>query len=621
MEFRVLGPLSVALDGVEIPLDGEKQRTMLAALLLARGRMMPDSRLSTLLWGLRPPATVTSQIYTYISRLRKRLGPGVELRRRHPGYVLDTRTARFDLTEFEQRAALGHGDLAAGQYESAAARLRSALDLWHGPALSNVAEFLESAELPALEEARMSALEGRIEADLELGRHARLVPELTRLVADFPLREQLRAQLMSALYRCARQADALAVHQEGRRLLREELGIDPGPVLRETYQSILTGGLAPVPPRRPGPRGPVTVGERAPAVPAMLPAAAPDFTGRDEHLADIVSVLRPAAGGAPRRHQRIVVTGMPGAGKSALAVRAGALSRAAFPGGQLYADLAAERGPADVLAAFLRALGHAPGDIPAALTERTRLYRAALAERSALVVLDNLDGAAADAYLRALLPGAGPCRAVITSRGPLTALEGTHVVRLGPFAAAEALGLLAAVAGAERVAREPEAALRIVESCGLLPLAVRVCGGRLLAQPHRRLDAFADRLADPARRLDELRLGGLDVRAALRSAWRGLGAEARRACAAVAALGTPDISAPAVAALLGTSPDEAEQALGAVVESRLLDVGSVDGDGRLRYRVHPLVQLSLLEQSRAQSSARPSARLSARPPLGEAVAA
>lgn len=240
LEFRILGPVEVHHDGVELPLDGSKPRTVLSALLIADNGAVSDARMSDLLWGHQPPATFNAQIYTYVSRLRKTLRKEGHIARRARGYELRLNTCSFDLREFEEKAALGQAALAANRYEEAARLLRAALLLWRGPALTGVSEHLADAEAPRLEEARIAALESRIEADLALGRHAQLLPELTRLVHQHPLQERFRAQLMTTFYRCDRQADALVLYEEGRRMLADELGIDPGALLRETHLAILT---------------------------------------------------------------------------------------------------------------------------------------------------------------------------------------------------------------------------------------------------------------------------------------------------------------------------------------------------------------------------------------------
>lgn len=240
MEFRILGPMEVREAGVEVPLDGVKPRTVLAALLLARGNFLSDTELRAMVWADHAPATMSAQIYTYVSRLRKALGPGTALVRRHPGYQLRPGAAAFDFAEFEALTARGQAALHADRYEQARRQLRAALDLWRGPALADVADPLAEAEGPRLEEARVCAVEALVEAELATGRHAAVLPELTRLVRQFPLRERFRAQLMTTLYRCGRQAEALDLYERSRRMLDDELGVQPGAELRAVHQAILT---------------------------------------------------------------------------------------------------------------------------------------------------------------------------------------------------------------------------------------------------------------------------------------------------------------------------------------------------------------------------------------------
>ncbi|UYQ64847.1 transcriptional regulator [Streptomyces peucetius] len=618
MDFKILGPVSAGLDGHAVALDGSKQRTTLAALLLADGKVMPDERLTAILWGWEPPATSTRQLYTYVSRLRTRLGTGVRLERQGPGYRMDIGDASLDWSGFRGLAGTGRADLLARRYEEAERRLAQALALWHGPALTGVTEHLRDAEGPLMEEARLTALEDHAEAALALGRHTDMVPALTRQVTRQPVRERLRGQLMTALFRSGRQADALAVYEEGRRALADELGIDPGPSLRALHQEVLTGTLAPpaaperrtvtlpAPPASPGPptapagRRTATEGTAAPEpertphpdgagrgvpIPATLPASPADFTGRVTETEEVVTALR-----GPHD---VVITGASGTGKSALALRAADRCRDDFPQGRLYADLRTAEGgpraPAEVLGWFLHALGVEPDRTPAALDERIQLYRTLLAGRRMLVVLDN---ASDDAQVRPLLPGGGACRTVVTGvRSHLASLEGTRLVRLGPLPPADAGRLLAAVAGPGRFTASPEAAARIAESCDRLPLALRIAAARLAAHPHWPAELLADRLARPERRLAELRLGSLDIRTGLRSVVDGLDPATGAALRVLAAADLSRLTAGDAAALLDTGPDAAEELLERLVDSQLLEAWSIDGDARLCYRFLPLVQL------------------------------
>lgn len=237
MEYRILGPVEFGRDGADITLGGAKPRTVLAALLLAGERVVSVDTLTEYLWGQHPPVTYPAQIHNYVSRLRKMLGPVIE--RRPPGYRLLLNGAHLDLAEFDAQAAAGRKALDAGRRAEAAMWLSTSLGHWRGPALAGVTEYLATAEAPRLEEARITVLERRIGLDLDLGRHGQVLPELAGLVRCHPMREGFRAQLMTAYYRCDRQAEALAVYDEGRRLLAEELGIDPGTAMRDVHRAIL----------------------------------------------------------------------------------------------------------------------------------------------------------------------------------------------------------------------------------------------------------------------------------------------------------------------------------------------------------------------------------------------
>ncbi|GAA3375604.1 hypothetical protein GCM10020367_44050 [Streptomyces sannanensis] len=597
MEFRLLGPVEARRDGILLPLAGAKIHTVLAALLLAGGRVVPDSRLSEFLWGWEPPATMSAQIYTYISRLRKQLGDGITIVRRQPGYALDAGDSWIDAVEYDRLDRLGREALDARHFEKASTLLTAALELWRGAPLANATEFLAEAETPQWGEAWSTTMVCRIEADLALGRHTELVPELTRLVAAHPLSERLRAQLMTALYRSSRQADALAVYRDGCTVLREELGIDPGPTLREVHRQVLDGDV-------PGPAvvraepGSVLVRPRRTPAPAMLPPDIPDFTGHALPLAEVVYELRGAsAASQSARHRRVVITGMPGSGKSALAVRAAHLLRTQFPDGQLYADLVrpdgSPRDPHEVLRVFLHTLGIPEQAVPRSLEECVRLYRGVLTDRRVLVVLDN---AVNSAQVRPLLPVGTRCRTILTSLMSTVAGEGVRLVRLHPLSTAESLGLLAAVAGRERLAAEPAAAAALVELCDRSPLALRICGLRLADRPQQQVSGLLARLAPAEHRLDELRHGTLDVRASLRFIHAALSPEARHTLGQLTLLPETEFSAAQTVPVLRRSERRAEEALEELADARLIDIAGVSPDRRLVYRFAPLVRLFAQEQ-------------------------
>ena len=311
MEFRILGPLEVLVDGREVPLGGDKQRALLALLLLHTNRTLSNERLIDELWGERPPATAAKTLQVHISRLRKALeqesgDDGAVITREH-GYELRTDSDDVDAHRFERLVGEGRSELAAGRSGHACSLLEQALSMWRGPPLREFAyQRFAELEITRLEELRTGAMEELIEAKLALGRHREVVGELESLIAEQPYRERPRAQLMLALYRCDRQADALQVYQDTRRKLVDELGIEPGERLRELERAILAQdpSLAFIEPA--GPRGDEV------GVPTPLSA----FVGRQRELSGLVGALDEAIGG---RGQLALVAGEPGIGKSRLA--------------------------------------------------------------------------------------------------------------------------------------------------------------------------------------------------------------------------------------------------------------------------------------------------------------
>ncbi|WP_435602542.1 BTAD domain-containing putative transcriptional regulator [Streptomyces sp. bgisy130] len=586
MEFQLLGNVVASNSRGQVALAGAKIHTVLATLVLAHGRIVSDSRLSRSLWGWNPPATMSAQIYTYISRLRSLLGDEADLTRGQAGYALQTDSPVIDVVDFERLARSGGEALRARRYTEADRDLRAALALWRGAALGNVTEFLADEQRPRLEEARAGSLEDRIETDLALGRHRQLVPELTGLVNSHPVRERLRAQLMTALYRCDRQGDALAAYHCGRKVLSDELGVDPGSLLHSTYLSVLNQELG----LPSGAGEPVVLGS-APApspAPDMLPPASHDVCGRQRELGTLLEELPPGGPGLPRR---FLLTGMAGVGKSALAVRAAHIARPQFPDGQLYADLTGVDGspkaPHDVLPLFLRALDDTdlrsgePDDL-------VRRYRTLTSGKRLLVVLDN---ACSDLQIDSLLPTGEQSAVLITSRAHLASAVGVRTTLLRPMPEDESLALLAAVAGPERIAAEEEAARKIVTYCAGLPLALRIAGARLAARPHWSVKMLSRRLAHRENRLRELSIGELSVAGSLRQSLERLSPHGWAALYALPLLGAECFRAEELAALLGLCAADAEEALEALVDARLLDLPAADDHGNPLYRCNELVRL------------------------------
>lgn len=589
MEFRILGPVGLwSDDGFELPLRGSKQRTMLAALLLARQRVLSDYQLGEMLWGKKVPKTYQAQIYTYVSRLRQHLPDDIQVVRQGPGYFLRIGPALFDYREFERLSRAGRNALRQANYEEAAELLRAALNLWRGPTLTDVTELLGEVERPRIEEDRMETLECRIEAELTLGRYDQLLSELVGLVRAHPLRERIRALMMAALYRSDRRGEAFATYQEGCRLLAEELGVDPGPTLRAAYQALLTEDVGRISPRTANQSIVVT---NQPARPAMLDPDVPDFVARTEQLEVVTSALRADPSTVTPRHPVTVVSGMCGVGKTTLALHAANLCRDEFPDGQLFVDLHGATGrplpPAEALAKMLGAFGFAEDSLPAGLDQRVHLYRSTLAGRRVLVVLDD---AATEEQVLPLLAGEPRCRVLVTTRFPLTTLSGQHTVHLDPFDAKEGMAMLNQIAGAGRVAAEPAAAECIVACCAGLPLAIRIAGTRLDMKRHWSFAHLAGQL-ESERRLDTLRLGHLDVRERVARGVQILDRQARTALLRLTLVDAPAFRHSATSAVLGVSDAVGEQITEHLLDLHLLEHAGLDEAKWHLYRFHDLVWL------------------------------
>jgi DNA-binding SARP family transcriptional activator len=607
MEFRLLGPVEAWTDGRELPVRGSLQRRLLAALLLRANRVVATERLIELLWGEEPPKTARADLQGRISNLRRVLDPGGDrLRFRPPGYALSVAPAELDLHEFTRLADEGRHRLAVGDVEEASRALAAALALWRGPPLDGVEGL--GGEAARLEERRLAALEDRIEADLRLGRHGTLVAELTALVAEEPIRERLRGHLMLALYRSGRQAEALAAFRELRGRLVEELGVEPSPPVQRLHERILATGPELDAPAEAAPSGVAPPSDDSPAppttgpapVPSQLPPAVWELTGRAE---EIVSLREPLLG-ADTADGPVVcaVSGKGGSGKTALAVRVGHELAPSFPDGQLYVNLRGmDAGSVldarEALAGFLRALGMDDARLPEAMAERSALYRSLLAGRRMIVLLDD---ATSERQVRPLLPSQPGCGAIVTSRVTLSGLETATQLRLDVLQQADAVRLLARLAGQERVAAEPEAAQEIARLCGCLPLGVLIAGARLAARHGWPLRVLAARLGDERRRLDELASGDLEVRASVELSYRGLDDRERRGFRLLGLLGLPDFAPWLLAPPLDGSVADAERMVERLADAQLLDFAGVDATGQVRYRFHDLVRLFARERAEAE---------------------
>jgi DNA-binding SARP family transcriptional activator/Flp pilus assembly protein TadD len=615
--FRILGPVEVRAGHGWTGIGAPKWRALLATLLLNPGQPVSTDRLIAELWGDQPPDRALNLVSVYVLRLRRLLGDpgGRVLTTRAPGYQLLLGPGDVDAGRFEALASQGRQALTAGNFRRAAELLGEALALWRGRALADVPPSeLVSAEAERLEESRLTALELRIEADLGCGQNAQLVPELRRQVSDHPLREGLWGLLIRALDAGGRHAEALAAYAQAREVIADELGVDPGPELQRLYQVLLTADMVVVPaapdPRPPAPAvAPSEAGaaaRQAPAttrrVPAQLPADLPDFTNREIHLQRLLRLVQEAQERDNPAMPVAVVAGTPGLGKTAFAVHAAHALRRDFPDGQLYVNLlGGTEQPAlsdEVLARFLRDLGVDGARVPVEAEERAAMYRTRLAGKRTLVLLDDARQAA---QVRPLLPGAGSCAVIVTSRSRLSDLAGSSLVDLDVLDDAKAAELFRRIVGADRADSEPEAMREVLGVCAGLPLAIRIAAARLAARPGWSVQTLADRMSDQLRRMDELTTGDLAVRACFQVSFDALprdpsrgGTDPARAFRMLGVWQAPSIGLRAVSALIGT-PDEAIAAsLEVLVDAHLLESPAPD-----MYRLHDLLRVYAGERARA----------------------
>ncbi|MBC6462022.1 AfsR/SARP family transcriptional regulator [Actinomadura sp. HBU206391] len=632
MEFRVLGTLQVSRDGTPVVLGAAMLRRLLATLLCRPGRHVPADGLIRALWEGTPPESARKTLQVYVHRLRQALDENGRIVHEAGGYAAVVSSAELDALRFTELVAAGRAARGRGQPETARTRLEQALALWQGAAYADIEGVqLVADEVRRLDEERLFAHEELAAANLTLGRHAEMVPGLAETANLHPYRERLVAYLMIALCGAGRQVDALEIYQRTRATLRDELGVEPGQLLTRVHQAVLKDGEAasavgellgptghgggaeqisigrapsgragnvPEPRPRPPGEGPARqiadVGgtgppDRAAIAPCHLPPDIIDFTGRDRQVASLCGLLSDA--GASTATVVATVAGQAGVGKTTLAVHVAHRLRETFTDGQLYVDLhGTEARPADtreVLGRFLMALGVAGPELPEGLEERAGLFRAMLADRRVLVVLDN---AADERQVRPLLPGGRGCAVLVTGRRKLAGLS-AHAMRLDVLDPRTARELLARIAGPDRVVAEPAAAAEIVDLCAHLPLAVRIAAARLTTREHWSLEHLADRLRHERQRLDELAVGDLSVRAGLAMSYGALGADAKRAFRLLSLLDAPDFAVWTAAAVLDVTAGEAEVHVNELVDNELLGPARGDGPQRYRYRLHDLVRL------------------------------
>jgi DNA-binding SARP family transcriptional activator/tetratricopeptide (TPR) repeat protein len=601
MRFRILGSLEVCDSrGETISLRAPKQRTLLLVLLLHANGPVSVSRLEAALWPDRSPPSAVRVVRTYVSGLRSALdladaGQLPRLVKEPGGYRLLLASDDLDLGLFDDLSARGRRALDHGDPAQAARLLSDALALWRGQPGGDVTVDGDSdAILAGLAERRLMAEEAWTDAQLLLGSGTDLVGRLRALVAEQPLQERARSQLMLALYRAGRKVEALEEFLALRRRMADELGIEPSAPTRDLHQQILADDSALAPARDP------TV------VPRQLLGDIRDFTGRDAALSAMQDLLPGKDAAAP---VIIAITGMAGAGKTALAVHFAHLAADRFPDGQLFVDLRghADTGPkpsAEALRGFLRALD--VREIPGDVDEAAALYRSLLSRKRMIVLLDN----AADAYqARPLLPGSPGCLVLITSRSRLPGLlarNSAMPVLVGSLTASEGATLLRKILGAVRVQTDPGAIAAIVDHCARLPLALRIAAERAVHRPQLALAALASELAAEQRRLDVLTVtdeGDANVRSVFSWSYRRLAPDAARMLRLLGLHPGPDIGIPAAAALAGSTSKDAARQLGVLADVHML--GEMTPS---RYRFHDLLRTyaaerAAVEEPRAERTA------------------
>jgi DNA-binding SARP family transcriptional activator/energy-coupling factor transporter ATP-binding protein EcfA2 len=596
VSFRMLGEFEVRAGNRLIAIS-PRQRIVLATLLMVPNQVIPVERLIDSVWDSEPPSTARSQIQICISALRRTLGKPGLINTGLSGYSIKVRPDQLDYIQFDQALARARTAEVDGRLAEAVAELDVALQLWRGSALIGVPGRATKTLANRLEERRVMARENRISIRLSLGAHDELIDELLEMTADYPLRERPYGLLMLALYRAGRQAQALTVYHEARRILLDELGIEPGESLRNMERAILSHDQSldlaevAVPAPRCGPTQP----------PCQLPADIADFVGRADLVEEIVGMLTStnsktrSTPGCPVA----VITGQPGCGKSTVALHIAHLVRDQFPSGQLYVDM---RGSTDqptltrdVLSRFLRALG-VPGEVvPVDADERVTMLRSIVASRRTLLVLDDvLD----EEQISDLLPGAIGPAVLISSRSRLPAISGADRFDPDLLTEHEAVQLLKLTAGKARVDGDREGTLNLVRLCGRLPLALRIAGVRLAAHPHWTVSTLADRMSDEEHRLDELSHGSVEVRSLLAMVYKSVGPRARHLFRLIGTLDLRDITPLMAAALLDTDLGEASRQLDELAMARLLNA-EPDGEGRqAHYSIHSLVSVFAAECAR-----------------------
>ncbi|HXM58419.1 MAG TPA: BTAD domain-containing putative transcriptional regulator [Candidatus Dormibacteraeota bacterium] len=571
--FSLLGSLEVTIPAGPLPIMAKRLRALLAILLLHSGQVVSIDRIIDGIWPGGPPRSVVENIRTYVWQLRSLLFEPAQRGRleSHPGgYRLRVHAEELDLLQFSSLASGGRRALQVGDYATASVLLGEAIALWRGTPLPELELGLTiRAKLVALEEQRWHVQTDWIKARLALGEHDQLVPTLRELLGERPLDEGLWCALMTALHSMGRSGQALAAFHEARQVLVQELGVEPGPELRSVHDAIL--------------RGDEVVGFHrfssstllpGCGTPCQLPESGTKLVGREEEVRRVCGLVWQGDSGWTRR-KVVLLSGLPGAGKTATAVAAATAVRGAFPDGQLYLDLRGSSGApldmAESVATLLRGFGINPEAMGADVERGRLLCLSLLARRRMLLVLD--DAPDVD-HVGPLVPGLGRSLIIVTSRRWLASIDPDLHLRVEPLTIGQALTMLGTIIGPERVDREAAAALAIVESCGRLPWPIRIVGRRLATRPAHPLYILARRLAVREQLLDELSMDGHSMRGLLETSYRALGSGMRECFQMLGLCDPTTISATRLGELLRRPVHLADRELESLVHEGLLCPGT-----------------------------------------------
>ncbi len=604
MRVRLLGPIDVIVGGEPRPMPGTRRRTVLAALALHPGTVVSTDRLIQLAWEDEAGAISPNTLQSQISRLRAAMGDRDTIRAQPPGYVL----SGADITDVLVAERLVRDAMATTEGARRVRLLREAVRMWRGRPLDDVADVWWTREhRERLDRLLVRAKLELNDALLATGEHDTVVAEARQLAAVHPFDERMHRQLMLALYRAGRQADALDAAHQLRRRLRDELGIDPSCEVRELEAAILnqSPALSAVEPSAVKASEPATVQL---GVPAQLPLAVRAFVGRDAELARLDDLLPAGADAAGDRPSTVVisaVSGTAGVGKTTLAVHWAHRIRHRFPDGNLYVNLrgfdpdAAPTEPAEVVRGFLSAFGVPARQVPADVAAQAALYRSIVADRRVLIVLDNARDVS---QVRPLLPGAGASLVIVTSRNHLTALvatEGAHPLPLDLLTPDESRQLLTGRLGSQRIASEPDAIDDIIARCARLPLALAIFAARAAIRPRFPLARLAADLREAEAGLDALSGGDArtDVRAAFSWSYQALSPEAARLFRMLGSHPGVDFSMTAAASLAGV-----EQARTRVLLDELTQAQMITEAAPGRYIFHDLLRAYATEQHATHDS-------------------